>query len=207
MFPTYLQIPPYLQMYRSVSPDLQICIVTLSHTYTRRGNPTPTLREIRNRELRARNARHPKSSVQQPTISSIYSTYTLSRHPHYKINYSRSIAEDRTRWSGGVQHRSLHDVDMAPESLIDLPRVPVLFVSSSSSTIAADALHTHKRNGTHLSGIRTRTALFTVTATRLPLSMPHDLPRVQPPHCSLMRPSCSLSSPMSTMAGDALRTH
>jgi hypothetical protein len=29
MFPTYLQISPYLQIYRSVSPDLQICIVTL----------------------------------------------------------------------------------------------------------------------------------------------------------------------------------
>jgi hypothetical protein len=28
MFPAYLQISPYLQIYRSVSPDLQICIVT-----------------------------------------------------------------------------------------------------------------------------------------------------------------------------------
>ena len=30
MFPAYLQISPYLQIYRSVSPDLQICIVTTS---------------------------------------------------------------------------------------------------------------------------------------------------------------------------------
>jgi hypothetical protein len=64
MFPAYLQISPYLQIYRSVSRDLQICIVTLSHTYTRRGNPTPTLKEIRNKELRSRNAPHPKSSIQ-----------------------------------------------------------------------------------------------------------------------------------------------
>ena len=28
MFPAYLLISPYLQIYRSVSPDLQICIVT-----------------------------------------------------------------------------------------------------------------------------------------------------------------------------------
>jgi hypothetical protein len=28
MFIAYLQISPYLQIYRSVSPDLQICIVT-----------------------------------------------------------------------------------------------------------------------------------------------------------------------------------
>jgi hypothetical protein len=30
MFPAYLQILPYLQIYRSVSPDLQIWIVTLA---------------------------------------------------------------------------------------------------------------------------------------------------------------------------------
>jgi hypothetical protein len=36
--------------------------------------------------------------------------------------------------------------------------------------------------------------------------MPHDLPRVLPPHCSLMLPSCSLSSLSSTMAGDSLCT-
>ena len=41
-----------------------LSIVPLSHTYTLRGNPTPTLREIRNRELRACNSRHPKSSIQ-----------------------------------------------------------------------------------------------------------------------------------------------
>jgi hypothetical protein len=34
MFPAYLQISPYLQIYRSVSPDLQICIVT---NWVRRG--------------------------------------------------------------------------------------------------------------------------------------------------------------------------
>ena len=28
MFPAYLQISPYFQIYRSVSPDLQICILT-----------------------------------------------------------------------------------------------------------------------------------------------------------------------------------
>jgi len=64
MFPAYLQISPYLQIYRSVSPDLQIFIVTLSHTYTHSGNPTPTLKEIRNKELRARNTHQPKSSIQ-----------------------------------------------------------------------------------------------------------------------------------------------
>jgi hypothetical protein len=48
--------------------------------------------------------------------------------------------------------------------------------------MAADALHTRNRNETQWSGIRTRTALSTVNATRLPMLMPHDLPRVQPPH-------------------------
>jgi hypothetical protein len=146
----------------TLSPDLQICIsrstdlycYTVSHSHSQ-WEPHTYIREIRNRELRARNARHPKSSVQEPTISSIYSlysTYTLSQHPHYKINnYSRSIEEDRTRSSGGVQHRSLHDVDMAPESLIDLPRVRSPYGSlmqpscspASPSTMAGDAPHTH----------------------------------------------------------------
>jgi len=123
MFPAHLQISRYLQIYRSVSPDLQICIVTLSHTYTRRGNPTPTLQEIRNKELKARNARHPKSSA---------------------------IAEARN--SPEVQHRSLHDVYMAPESLLDLPHVrsphgslmrPSCSPASSPTTMARDAQHTH----------------------------------------------------------------
>jgi hypothetical protein len=137
----------YLQIYRSVS--LHCLTLTLAVG-------TPHLHSEKfNRELRARNARHPKSSVQEPTISSIYSlysTYTLSQHPHYKINnYSRSIEEDRTRSSGGVQHRSLHDVDMAPESLIDLPRVRSPYCSlmqpscspASPSTMAGNAPHTH----------------------------------------------------------------
>ena len=110
----------YLQIYRSVL--LHCLTLTLAVG-------TPHLHSEKfNRELRARNARHPKSSVQEPTISSIYSlysTYTLSQHPHYKINnYSRSIAEART--SPEVQHRSLHDVYMAPESLLDLPHVQSL---------------------------------------------------------------------------------
>jgi hypothetical protein len=57
--------------------------------------------------------------------------------------------------------------------------------------MAADTLHTHKCNGTQWSGIRTRTALSTVNATRLPLSIPHDLPRVQPPQMMMMPFICS----------------
>jgi len=51
-------------------------------------------------------------------------------------------------------------------------------LSSSLSTMADNTLHTHKHNETQWSGIRTRTALSTVDATRLPLSMPHDWPLV-----------------------------
>jgi hypothetical protein len=44
----------------TLSPDLQICIVTLCHIYIRRGSPTPTLQEFANdKELRTRNAHHP----------------------------------------------------------------------------------------------------------------------------------------------------
>jgi hypothetical protein len=62
-------------------------------------------------------------------IKGAYNTQQYPNMPHTptKINnYSRSITEARTRSSGGVQHRSLqslHDVDMAPDSLLDLPSV------------------------------------------------------------------------------------
>jgi hypothetical protein len=42
MFPAYLQISPYLQIYRSVSPDLQICIITRTATGKRKHGETLT---------------------------------------------------------------------------------------------------------------------------------------------------------------------
>jgi hypothetical protein len=101
-----------------------------------------------------------------------------------------------------------------PIDLLDLPRVrhgSLMWQSCSPaslmSTMADDTLHTHKHNGTPWSGIRTRTAPSTVNATRHPLSMPHYLPRVQNPHCSLMQQPCSLSVPPSTLAGNDPRKH
>jgi hypothetical protein len=140
MFPAYLQISPYLQIYRSVSPDLQICIVTLYHTYTRRGNPTPTLEKFATGSLGPATHAAPKVAaccvIQHTTISSIYSTYTLAQHPNYKINnYATSIVEDRTR--SREPHRP--GPCAVPVRLAD---VAVRSPETSQSTMAGDSPHT-----------------------------------------------------------------
>ena len=97
-----------------------------------------------------------------------------------KINkHSRSITEARTRSSCWVHNRSLQDVNMAPDSLLDLLRVrsrhcslmrPSCSPASSPSTMASDALHTHSRTVLAVCSPRRlqRTVLFAPRdATRL----------------------------------------
>jgi hypothetical protein len=225
-------------------------------------------KKFANKELRAaHNAHHPQRAYHTQQYPAYITTTHYLKIPTTKYTTTQSTSPKPARGcpSGCV----IEVCTMSAWPQIDRPRTltsaPSCSLSSSLSTMADDALHTHKRNGTPWSGIRTRTAPSTVNTRRQPLSMqkrlapcakptlradaaallallatvhdgwqrpahtlahqpvraprrlprtilfaPRDATRLAPcatPALSLMRPSCSLSSSLSTMACDSLHHH
>jgi hypothetical protein len=84
------------------------------------------------------------------------------------------------------------------EHVMMLPSCPLWYYDDPFIPLVAvvrQALHRSTTVSAHLQ--------FTSAPSCVSPLMPHDLPRVLPPHFSLMQPSCSLPSSPSTMAGDA----
>jgi hypothetical protein len=165
----------------SISPDHisrsqcdGLCHVTLSHTYTHRGEPTLHSKKFANKELRAaHNAHHPQRAYHTQQYPAYITTTHYLKIPTTKYTTTQSTSPKPARGcpSGCV----IEVCTMSAWPQIDRPRTltsaPSCSLSSSLSTMADDALHTHKRNGTPWSGIRTRTAPSTVNTRRQPLSM------------------------------------
>jgi hypothetical protein len=90
----------------------------------------------------------------------------------------------------GIKERTCDDATIMSLMLwyYDDPFIPLV-------AVVRQALHRSTTVSAHLQ--------FTSAPSCVSPLMPHDLPRVLPPHFSLMQPSCSLPSSPSTMAGDA----
>jgi hypothetical protein len=103
--------PRSLSLSATVSVTLHYLILTLAAPKRRRltVRPKHTLRTFQ----------HRLEATQYTPIKGAQNTqqYASMQHTTTKINnYSRSIAKARSKSSGRIHHRSLHDVVMAPDS-------------------------------------------------------------------------------------------